>query len=277
MYDYYFSEKKKIKKNPEDFILFVKKLLPKSCNSFPDSQIIRIFRYLKKNKINNMIETGTGSSTICFFMYAYLYKKNIYSFDIDQHKLSIVRQVINESICKPLNINLYDYWISVSSDSTSKYSGIACLKEKKEKFDFLFLDSEHTHEHVLKELNSFLELNIAKYSLVLDDSYMKYIKYNNGYINNIRLKLGLSKIQIKNNLSKNTCAQVVENFLKSRGNKFKKEKNIELKRIKNDIYFHYFGADVKYSSETTGKNFILDLTKSQKSDLINRVSIYKVF
>lgn len=106
---------------------------------------------------------------------------------------------------------------------------------------------------------------------------MKYIKYNNAYINNIRLKLGLNKIQIKNNLSKNTCAQVVENFLKSKGNKFKKEKNIELKRVKNDIYFQYFGADIKYSYETTGKNFILDLTKSQKSDLINRVSIYKVF
>ena len=112
--------------------------------------------------------------------------------------------------------------------------------------------------------------------MVLDDSYMRYKKYNNHYINNIRLKLGLNKIQIKNNLSKNTCAQVVEKFLNNKQYNFKKEKNIEIKKSKKDLYFQYFGADLRYSKESNKKNFFLNLTKLQKSDFKNRVSIYKV-
>ena len=71
MYDYYFSDKKKIKNNPEEFILFCKRLLTRSCNSFPDSQIIRIFRYLKNKNVYTVKLRFNNN----FVFSAYLYKK----------------------------------------------------------------------------------------------------------------------------------------------------------------------------------------------------------
>ena len=50
MFDYIYSSKKNILKNPEKFIIFVKRLLPKYANSLPDSAAISIFREIKKLK-----------------------------------------------------------------------------------------------------------------------------------------------------------------------------------------------------------------------------------
>ena len=74
MFDYIYSSKKNILKNPEKFILFVKKLLPKYTNSLPDSVAITLFREVKKlprNKNNIIIETGVGASTIALFVSAF--------------------------------------------------------------------------------------------------------------------------------------------------------------------------------------------------------------
>ena len=70
MFDFIFSNKRNILKNPEKFIIFVKKLLPKYANSLPDSAAISIFREIKKLKgANNLIiETGVGASTIVLFV-----------------------------------------------------------------------------------------------------------------------------------------------------------------------------------------------------------------
>ena len=70
MFDFIYSNKRNILKNPEKFIIFVKKLLPKYANSLPDSAAISIFREIKKLKgANNLIlETGTGASTVVLFV-----------------------------------------------------------------------------------------------------------------------------------------------------------------------------------------------------------------
>ena len=78
MYDYLYSNKRNILKNPEKFIIFVKRLLPKYANSLPDSAAISLFREIKKLRgVNNLvIETGVGASTIALFVASYIYKKN---------------------------------------------------------------------------------------------------------------------------------------------------------------------------------------------------------
>ena len=54
MFDYIYSDKRNILRNPEKFIIFVKKLLPKYANSLPDSAAITLFREIKKlNKGRN--------------------------------------------------------------------------------------------------------------------------------------------------------------------------------------------------------------------------------
>ena len=47
MYDLYFENKQNIKKNPEEFLIFVKRLLPRWTNGIPDSECIAIFKVLK--------------------------------------------------------------------------------------------------------------------------------------------------------------------------------------------------------------------------------------
>ena len=54
MYDFYFTDKKKIKRDPEKFLILVKRLLPRWANGIPDSECIAIYKLLvnlqKKNK-----------------------------------------------------------------------------------------------------------------------------------------------------------------------------------------------------------------------------------
>ena len=58
MYDYNFETPQKIKKKPEEFLIFVKRLLPRWVNGIPDSECLAIFKILKllrkkkKKKIN---------------------------------------------------------------------------------------------------------------------------------------------------------------------------------------------------------------------------------
>ena len=59
MYDFYFDSKSKIIKNPESFLLFVKKLLPRWLNGIPDSECLAIFRLLQKRKIKKNVVTHT--------------------------------------------------------------------------------------------------------------------------------------------------------------------------------------------------------------------------
>ena len=53
MYDFYFTDKKNIQKDPEKFLIFVKRLLPRWANGIPDSECIAIYRLLEKLKKKN--------------------------------------------------------------------------------------------------------------------------------------------------------------------------------------------------------------------------------
>jgi hypothetical protein len=48
MYDFYFTNFKNIKKDPEKFLIFVKRLLPRWANGIPDSECIAIYKILEE-------------------------------------------------------------------------------------------------------------------------------------------------------------------------------------------------------------------------------------
>ncbi len=50
MYDYNFGVGKDHKKNPEKFLIFIKRLLPRWANGISDSECIAIFKILKSLK-----------------------------------------------------------------------------------------------------------------------------------------------------------------------------------------------------------------------------------
>ena len=155
----------------EKFIIFVKRLLPKYANSLPDSAAISIFREIKKLKgANNLIlETGTGASTVVLFVASYIYKKKLFTFDINPDKISLIRQVINDAVCRPLKANIFDYWTYVPSNSLDKYTGIPALKEFEKKPQFAFLDSSHSLKHLKKEIIEFTKIAPKKFILDIDD------------------------------------------------------------------------------------------------------------
>ena len=157
MYDFYFGEKELIKQNPEDFLIFCKRLLPRWINGIPDSECISIFRTLRSiGKTRPIIlETGCGASTLAMFLYAVLNEGKIYSWDTNGSKGSFLRTVISEAICRPLEVDLYKFWTFIGFDSTNKHVGIPVIQELGHKADFCYFDSWHTLEHLLRELKCF--------------------------------------------------------------------------------------------------------------------------
>ncbi len=227
--------------NANKLLIEIKKLLPKYLNCIPDNSALSILEVVKKTKKNNfMLETGVGVSTIALFLGSYLKKKFFYSFDLNQDKISIIKQIINETICERLKINISDYWVAIPSDSLCPYSGILALKELNKKFDFGFFDSSHTLNHLNNELDHFIPLTTNNFFIGIDDAHMNYKKVNLDYINLIRLKANLKKIKVKDNQCKEFNIEIYDKLKKLY------KKTIIIKPFKNlntngDIYFKYYG------------------------------------
>ncbi len=267
MYDFYFTDIKNIKKNPEKFLIFVKRLLPRWANGIPDSECIAIFKLLeslrkKKKKKLVLIETGSGASSIAMFLHCALRGGRMFSWDTNASKGSFLKSVINESICKVLKCDLNKIWTFISYDSTDKNAGLEILKELKVKADFGFFDSIHTLDHLMKEIKSFEKISNKRFLIALDDAYYTKKSKNFSYINMIRNKLNLKKIsEPKLNKCKPFYIEVKNYFLK----KYKKVNhlsNFYKKNYKRDIFFSYFESD----------RFFLNKTgMEEKSKLKNRL------
>ena len=239
MYSYQLFNKKKI--NYSLLLLDIKKLLPKSLNSIPDNAALSILEIIKKtNKKNYMLETGVGASTIAFFLGSFLRKKKFFSFDTSVEKISRIKQVLNESLCEPLKINLSDYWIPICGSSLSPYVGIEALKEFNKKFDFAFFDAEHTLIHLTQEVSNFMKLTDKTFYLGLDDGHMIYKKENIDYINLIRNKANLKKIRIKDNICNEFYLEILD-LLKSKYKNSRLIKPVKSLNSKKDLYFKYYG------------------------------------
>tara|TARA_B110000858_G_C17776487_1_gene462496 strand:+ start:257 stop:1051 length:795 start_codon:yes stop_codon:yes gene_type:complete len=240
MYNYkLFESKKKI--NYNQLLLNIKKLLPKHINCIPDNAALSILETIKRTKQKNyMLETGAGASTIALFLGSFIKKKKFFTFETSAARISQIRQVINESICDPLKINLSDYWIPINSDSLCPYTGIKALKAFNKKFDFAFLDSEHTLIHLTKEVSSFLELTDKAFYLGIDDGHMNYKKVNIDYKNLIRNKINLRPLKIKDNVCSEFYLEILD-LLKSKYKNSRLIKPVKRLNSKKDLYFKYYG------------------------------------
>ena len=66
MFDFHFGNKQEILENNEDFLIFVKRMMPRWINGIPDSECLALYRVLKESNLKNtsLIETGCGASTL---------------------------------------------------------------------------------------------------------------------------------------------------------------------------------------------------------------------
>ncbi len=285
MYNYIYGSKKQILNDPINFLVFIKRLLPKYVNSLPDSAIVSFYEILKKSNKNStaIVETGVGSSTVILFFLSYYFKKKLYSFDYNPDKISLIRKIINESICLPLDIKISNYWLPIPSNSLDEYTGIGCLNEFKEKFHFGFFDSAHSLEFLLKEIDLFLQLTKKNFIIGIDDGEKinnKFFHFD--YVNMIRSKINLKKIK---NPEYNKCDyfyKEVFNFLKKNTKTTKQISTFFSKNFENDLYFNYFGKDISYEAvedKKNIKNFVREnifqkVSKKDKRIYKNRLSFF---
>ena len=245
MYDFHFGNKEEIINHRIDFLIFVKRLLPRWINGIPDSEYISIFKTLEtiKNRNPILVETGCGASTIAMFLYCVLNNGHLYSWDTNGSKGSFLRTVISEAICRPLKVNIYDYWTFIAFDSTNNLAGIPVLEELDLKADFGYFDSWHTLDHLKNEIKSFEEVANNNFIIALDDAYYTKKSENYSYINMIRAKLNLEKVREP---KQNICLPFyieIENYLKSKYKVLTKVKDTYKQNYKNDIFFDYYQSD----------------------------------
>jgi hypothetical protein len=261
MYNYKLFSENKIKY--VDLLIKIKKLLPKHLNCIPDKTAVSLFNTINKTKTKNyMLETGAGVSTIAMFLAAIKNKKKFYTFEQSQEKLSIIKQVIHETIVDQLRLNIVDYWEPIATNSLCKYTGINSLKELKKKFDFAFFDSSHNLEHLLNEVNLYTKLVPNIFYLGLDDGHMDYKYINIDYINIIRVKAGFKKI----NLDNNKCKKFYIELNQMLNQKYSKVNMIEFlnkKKYKKDDYFKYYNNLIYKPGEDT-KEYITCFYKVKK-------------
>ncbi|MBF0301355.1 MAG: class I SAM-dependent methyltransferase [Oligoflexia bacterium] len=249
MYDFYFGEKKQIFEDEKNYLLTVKRMMPRWCNSIPDSEFLALYDDLLNSNIVNseskgvIVETGCGSSTIVLAYFAFKYAKKLYTWDLNQNKLAYIRSILLDTHQKVLATSLHNHWTYIGYLSTSKDLGISILQEKEEQIDFAFFDSEHTSEVLTQELELSLKLSRNEAVFALDDANYRYRYNNTAYINVFRKKLGLSPIEEAQDNIGPYFYELAEEMIKKTFPNSKKIKDTYKTTFKDDIFWNYFSND----------------------------------
>ena len=247
MYNFIYGDISKIKKDPLKFLIFVKHLMPRFINSVPDNICISIYKnlnqlYKEKRKKLILLETGCGASSIAMFLFCALNGGKLFSWDTNPSKGSYLKSVINESICEPLKININDVWTFIGGSSVNPHTGISIIGELKLKADYCFLDSAHTINHLLMELNCVNKVSSKNFCISLDDAYTTETKYNYPFINMLRKKIGLKPIK-KITKESETFLNKTVSFFKSKNRDIKILRN---KFFSDDLYYKYYSSDYNF-------------------------------
>ena len=277
MYDYVFGSKKYIKKYSEEFLIFVKHLLPRYCNSIPDSMAITIFREVRniKDKKAVILETGTGASTLALFLACYLNNTSFISYEINHEKVKLIKKILNQSMCKYLKINLNKIWKPVVQSSLNKTKGIPSLKKN---VIFSYVDSDHNLKHIEKEILSIKNKIKTKGIFLFDDMNLQIQEKNFNFLETIKYKKILKNFKIqKFKSSKTTLRDHFIPFLKKNFHKINEMKTFYKSNYKKDLYYKNYGIDYFYN-QVSQILFEKKSSLKEKNNLIkNRALLVKVF
>lgn len=240
MYDFYFGDNI----DEEKYLISVKRMLPKWCNSIPDSEYIALYRIAKDIKHPIFVETGVGASTIPL---AYLALKNdgkLYSWDICGEKGSYIRNILTETHCNIIDRNINSHWKFIGYDSRDKHLGIPIVGELEEKVDLSFHDSRHTIMNLQQELECVNPLLVNGSVVAIDDGNYSNKQKDYAYINIMRKKLGLPEVESPQYNKSDFFYKEVDYFLKLRWKNVEHIKDYYKENYKNDLFFNYYGAEI---------------------------------
>lgn len=248
MFDFYFGSKEEIEENESDYILFIKRMMPRWCNSIPDSEclaILDLLNTLPKKERPVLVETGTGASTIALLYYAVKNNGVLYTWDTNQNKIAYIRNLCNDTILNHFRKNIFNHWKYIGYQSTSEYLGIPILQELNEKVDFCFFDSEHTSKNLLGEVSAVNPVLNNGAIVAIDDANYNYVDTNYAYINIFRKKLGLPTIESPPENVGNHFYEEVYEYLEQHWTEVKYLNDTYKENYQDDIFWSYYSSDRK--------------------------------
>lgn len=249
MFDFYFGEKAEVISREKDFLISVKRMLPRWCNSIPDSEFEALIDDLNDSRVTDpasqgvMVETGCGASTLALVYFAMRHGKRAYSWDFNQNKLAYMRSVIVDTIERVFRQSIFDHWKYVPYISTSPDLGIPILGELNETIDLGFYDSEHTLDVLLKEIEQCAPFFNDGAVVALDDANYDYRHVNIAYINIMRKKLGLEAIADGPENRGAPFHEEVFALLEEKFHRVEIRKDSYKQTFKDDIFWSYYNSD----------------------------------
>lgn len=268
MYDFTFGTRDEIEREPEKFLIFVKRLLPRWANGIPDSECVALFRSLHglRNKESVLVETGAGASSLALFLHCALFGGRMYSWDTNASKGAFLRSVVSDAIGRVLGVDVHNIWRFIAFDSTDEHIGIKILSELKQTADFGFFDSWHTLQHLMREVSAFETVAASEFTIALDDAYYCKKYQNLSYINMLRNKLGLPPVaEPDDNVSRPFYVEVEEHLKQKYRNVVKLEDSYK-SDFEKDIFFDYYESD---------RNFMNTLGMEEKNKLGHRFDAWR--
>ena len=272
MYDFYFGAKEDINNDPKKYLLTIKRMMPRWCNSIPDSEYLAIYDALSGLNLPErpvFVETGSGASTIVLCYWAIKTGGELYTWDINGSKLFYLRSILNDTLMRHFsNNNLSNHWKYIAFSSVSEFAGINMLKELNKKVSACFLDSEHTLEMLMGEVKSVSEILTDGALVAIDDGNYSYKFHNTAYINMIRKKHNLQPIADPAGNSGRHFWEEVGDYLKG---KFRKVEYLD------DTYKKTYQVDMFWSYYRTDREIMSGLDMEKSDDLEHRFDAWKVW
>jgi len=251
MYDFFFGEREDILEDELGYLVSIKRMMPRWCNSIPDSELKAIHNDLTRSNVMDpesmgvIIETGCGASTVALAYSAFKHGKKLFTWDTNQNKLAYIRNILGDTLGKLFNKSIHDVWTYIPYRSDSEDLGIPILGELGASVDFGFFDSEHTSEVLLSEVALTLEFANDRAILAIDDANYDFKYKNTAYINVFRKKLGLAAIENPADNKTGKFFELVESHIKGKYPDSVKLEDTYKMDFKEDIFWSYFSSDRK--------------------------------
>jgi len=271
MYDFYFGTEHEINKDPKKYLLTIKRMIPRWCNSIPDSEFLALYDAMDAFDFPAkpvFIETGSGASTIVLAYFAIKTGGELFTWDINGSKLFYLRSILNDTVMRHFTTkNLANHWKYIAYSSTADFGGISMLEELLKEVSVCFFDSEHASQVLMRELELAVKVLADIAVVMIDDANYKYTYQNTAYVNMIRMKIGLPAVSDKLDNIGQPFWKLVGKYLEGKFKKVEYLKDTYKKNYQNDLFWSYFRND----RDTMSK---LNMEKTE--DLEHRFDSWKV-
>ncbi len=278
MYDFYFGDKESIEKDPKQWLITIKRMLPRWPNGIPDTEFLAIYDQLtaleadgtfQRDRKMVLVETGSGASTIVLLYFSLKWDTELYTWDISGNKLSYLRAMLTDTLLRHFSEkNIFNHWKYVAYDSKSPYVGIPMLAELGRTVVGCFLDSDHTWDNLKSEVAAVCPLMVKGGMVAIDDGNYTYGRVNTAYVNMLRTKLGLSSVDIPDNRC-GTFWEETEALLKTRFPRVENQNGGTYRQnFETDIFWSYYSAD---------RRNMADLGMEKLNELAHRFDAWRVY